>query len=68
MESKSKSIGHSKSKTTSPSPPTSHSHCKSLNPKLEVAKKNTQPSAEILNKPDSSSFEPPEVQYLIHEL
>jgi len=68
MESKSKSTGHSKSKTPSPSPPTSHSHSKSPNPKQEVAKENTQPAAEILNKLDISSSEPPKVQSLIHKL
>ena len=69
MESKSKSTGHSKSKTPSPSPPTSRSHAKSLDPKREVAKKTTKPTAEIPKKPDhSSSTEAPEIQSLIHKL
>jgi len=68
MVSKSKSIGHSKSKTPSPSPPTSPSHSKSHILKGEVEKKNTTPTKETLNTPDNSSLEPPEVQSLIHKL
>lgn len=69
MAIKSKSIGHSKSKTPSPSPPTSQKHSKSPNPKREVAKKITEPIAEIPKKPDHSPFtEAPEVHYLIHKL
>jgi len=61
MARKSKSIGHPKSKTLSPSPPTSPSHSKPLISKQEVEKKNTTPTTETLNTPDNSSLEPPEV-------
>jgi len=66
--SKSKSTGHSNSNTPSPSPPTSRSHSKSPIPKRKVENKNPEPTTEILNKLESSSSEPPELQSLIHRL
>ena len=69
MASKFKSIGHSKSKTPSPSPPTYQSHFKSPNPKQRVVKKTLEPTTVISKKLDqSSSIETPKVQSLIHKL
>ena len=69
MVSEFKLIGHSKSKISLPSPPTSRSHSKSPNPKWEVVKNPLYSTTMISNKWDqSSSIETPEVQSLIHEL
>ena len=69
MKSKFKSIGHSKSKTPSPSPPTSRSHSKCPNPKQEVVKKPLESTTMISKKSNqSSSIETPEVHSLIHKL
>ena len=68
MASKSKSIGHSKSKTPSPSPPTSPLYSKSPISKREVEKKNKTPTTETPKIPYNSSLEPPKVQSLIHKL
>ena len=66
MVRKTKSIAHYKSKTPSPSPPTSRSHSESPIFKQEVEK--TTPTAENLNTPDNCSLEPHKVQSLIHKL
>lgn len=69
MASKSKLIGYTKRKTPSRSPTTSGMHSKSLNPKWEVVKTTTKPTAKIQKNPDHSSpTESPEVQYLIYKL
>lgn len=69
MASKSKLTCHSKSKTPSPSPPTSRLYSKSPNSKREVVKTTTELTAKIPKKPNHScSTEAPEVQSLIHKL
>lgn len=69
MASKFKLTDHYKSKTPSPSPPTSRKSAKSLDPKREVAQDIIQPIAENLIDPEHSSLiEAPEVQYLVHKL